>query len=141
MAKKRRLPSREAAFITSMMHHGFRRTIHEAKLKYKRGYIILSTQKEDSAGIDFWVKLPKSDDLIPVQITQRGIKMFKRYHKPSKSDLDKFIKNSNKRLRDKKKRCKMNGIIFVLISDFEGRKANHRIAWCDIKAFRYALDN
>lgn len=141
-ARHRRLPGREYVFILSLMYHGFRLTHRRVRLKKKNGYVVPSTWREDAAGIDFWVKMPRSTALYPVQITQRGIKMFKRrcanYDTLS---LVGFIERSDSRLAAKRSMCLRNGIAFVLVRDFVGRCTNTTIAWGDIKALRYAISH
>lgn len=139
MAKRRKLPTREHVFITSLMYHGFRMTRRRHSLKLNRGYIIPATSREDSDGIDVWVKMPKDERLFPVQVTQRGVRMFKKHRKQSGGSLEDFIIRSEKRVRIKQRRCFRLGIAFALVRDFEGKKTNPQIAWGDIKALRYAI--
>jgi hypothetical protein len=139
MIERSKLPDREHVFITSLMYHGFRKTRRRKNLKYRQGFIIPSTVKEDATGTDFWVKMPKDERLFPVQITQRGVKMFKKYDLPSVEKLAEFIEQSEKKLLKKRKQCKKHGIAFVLVRDFDGESTNSTIAWGDIKALRYAI--
>lgn len=139
MLHLRKLPYREHVFITSLMYHGFRLTRRRRNLKYKRGYIIPSTRTEDAGGIDVWVKMPKDDRLFPVQITQRGVRIYRKYHKCSDERIEDFIKHSEKRVQAKQRRCRRHGIAFALVRDFEGKSTNPQIAWGDIKALRYAI--
>ena len=126
-------------FIASLKYHGFRKTYRRKDLKYSYGYIIPATKKEDSSGIDFWIKIPKDNRLFPVQITQRGVRLFRKYDLPSEDKLAEFIQRSEKKIRTKRRQCKKHGIAFVLVRDFDGSKTNKRIAWGDIKALRYAI--
>jgi hypothetical protein len=96
MNNRRKLPSREHVFITSLMYHGFRLTQRRHNLKFKRGYIIPATRREDAEGIDVWVKMPKDDRLLPVQVTQRGVRMYRKYRRPDGEKLETFITKSEK---------------------------------------------
>ena len=137
---RRKLPKREYVFIMSLMLHGFRFSRSRENLKKSRGYLIPATDKEDADGIDFWVKMPKDMRIFPVQVTQRGIRMFKKHHKPSDGELRSFVHGSEKRIRAKRSWCKKSRIGFVLVRDFEGGVTNRTLAWGDIKALRYALE-
>lgn len=139
MASLHALPCREKVFIQSLQYHGFRRTHRRTNLKYACGYVITATRYEDSGGIDLWVKMPKDDRLLPVQVTQRGTRIYKQYHKFSDVEFDGFVKKSEKRICEKRRRCKKHGIAFVLARDFVGLTTNPCIAWGDIKALRYAI--
>ena len=139
MVKKRQLPAREHVFIHSLMYHGFRLTERSYSLKYNKGYVIPANYKEDARGIDVWVKMPKSRRIIPVQITQRGVSMFRKHCKAGGESIESFTKRSQERIQKKKRRCLKNKIAFALVGDFDGKKTNSRIAWGDIKALRYAI--
>jgi len=139
MTKSRKLPSREYVFITSLMYHGFRLTQRRCNLKFKRGYVIPATSREDSDGIDVWVKMPKDDRLLPVQVTQRGVRMYRKYRRSDSDKLETFIIKSERRVRVKQRRCYRHGIAFALVRDFEGKTTNPQIAWGDIKSLRYAI--
>ncbi|MEZ4103795.1 MAG: hypothetical protein R3B60_00730 [Candidatus Paceibacterota bacterium] len=133
------LPKREVVFIKSLKYHGFRVTRKRGNLKYTTGYIIPSTKREDHSGIDFWVKMPRDERLFPVQITQRGVSILKKYQGFTEDRFKILILESESRIRNKRKRCKQHGIAFVLVRDYRGSKTNPRIAWGDIKALRYAI--
>jgi hypothetical protein len=135
----RNLPDRESVFFLSLRHHGFRFTHRRKNLKYKQGYIIPATRHEDSGGIDAWVKMPKDNCLLAIQITQRGIRMYKKYHERSYPNFIEFVIQSEKRIQIKRHRCYRHKIAFVLVRDFKGIKTNPQIAWGDIKALRYAV--
>lgn len=139
MVKRHKLPDREKVFIESMMYHGFRKTHRRKNLKFRLGFIIPATRREDAAGIDFWVKMPRDERLFPVQVTQRGVRMFRKYHSPSKEVLEDFILRSQKRTEQKRKRSKKHGIAFTLVRDYGGTHTNPQLAWGDIKALRYAI--
>lgn len=139
MAKRRKLPTREHVFIASLRYHGFRLTQQRRNLKFKRGYIVSATSREDADGIDVWVKMPKDDLLLAVQVTQRGVRMFRKYRRADGEKLETFIIRSERRIREKQRRCFRHGIAFALVRDFEGRTTNPQIAWGDIKALRYAI--
>lgn len=136
---RRKLPKREYVFIMSLMYHGFRFSSKRHNLKKSRGYLIPATNREDHEGIDFWVKMPKDMRITPVQITQRGVRMFKKHHQPSEHELHAFMKTSETRIRAKRSWCKRSGIAFVLVRDFDGGITSTTLAWGDIKALRYAL--
>lgn len=139
MYRYKRLPTREQVFIQSLKYHGFATTRRRRNLKDRLGYIIPATRREDAAGIDLWVKMPKDERLLPIQITQRGVRMHRKYHAPSAVELQKFITQSDARIRTKQRRCFRHGIAFVLVRDFDGKTTNPSIAWGDIKALRYAI--
>ena len=140
MSKKHRnLPRREHVFVTSLRYHGFRFTRSRENLKKRKGYIIPATAREDASGIDFWVKAPGETELLPAQVTQRGVRMFRKYREPSDETLESFLLAAEERLREKRERCKRNNILFVLVRDFEGMLTNTTIAWGDVKALRFAL--
>ncbi len=132
----RRLCGREYVFIQSLMYHGFRYTRRRTRLKRGYNYIIPSTGREDAVGVDAWIKLRGDDALVPVQVTQRGIRLYRKHNgvRP-----DEFLVVSYTRIRTKQRRCRQHGILFVLVRDFDGTKTNHTIAWGDVKALRYAL--
>ena len=133
------LTPREQVFITSLLYHGFRKTRRRKDLKYRCGYIIPATRREDSSGIDFWVKMPKDERLLPVQVTQRGIKHYRKYHQYNSTKYKEFVSQSQERVRKKQRWCRAYGIAFVLVRDFDGNSTNTKIAWGDIKALRYAI--
>ena len=139
MSHRHKLPRREHVFIQSLLYHGFRRTRSRHNLKYRLGFIIPATQREDSGGVDFWVKMPKDKRLLPIQVTQRGVRLFRKYQRPSTERFAEFIIQSGKRVEAKRKRCRAHGIAFVLVRDFDGARTNPQIAWGDIKALRYAI--
>ncbi len=140
MRDRRKLPGREYIFLLSLMYHGFRLAHRRVRLKRKKGYVVPSTKREDASGIDFWVKMPRSEILYPVQITQRGVAMFKKRHAHyDKRRLDEFMEHSDRRIAAKRHMCRTNKIAFVLVRDFAGRMTNRTLAWGDIKALRYAI--
>jgi len=139
MVRHRMLPCREQVFIASLRYHGFRFTQRRSDLKFKRGYVIAATSHEDAGGVDVWVKMPKDDRLLPVQVTQRGVRMYRKYRRPTGEKLETFVVHSERRVRNKQRRCYRHGIAFALVRDFEGKTTNPLIAWGDIKALRYAI--
>ena len=78
---------------------------------------------------------------IRTQITQRGVRMFRKFHHPEREKVDDFMQKSEKRIKAKRAMCKRNGIAFVLVRDTDAAHTNHSIAWGDIKALRYAIAN
>jgi hypothetical protein len=108
-------------------------------LKFKRGYIVPATRREDGDGIDVWVKMPKDDRLLPVQVTQRGVRMYRKYRKPDDEKFAAFLVASEIRVRTKQRRCIRHGIAFALVRDFDGKTTNPQLAWGDIKALRHAI--
>lgn len=139
MEERLRLPDREHVFVLSLKYHGFRRTRKRKDLKFTRGYVIPTTKREDASGIDFFVKMPRDERLFPVQVTQRGVRLFKKYDRPSPDRFEEFVERSELRIRRKRRRCRRHGIAFVLVRDYDGFRTNPRIAWGDIKALRYAI--
>lgn len=139
MDHRHRLPLREVVFITSLMYHGFRKVHRRKNLKKRRGYIIPATKKEDADGVDLWVKMPRDMRLLPVQITQRGVRHYRKFHKPTADRLADFVARRERQLKAKRRSCLKCKVAFVLVRDFDGRKTNTTIAWGDIKALRYAI--
>ena len=127
--------------MASLAYHGFRKTSCRDGLKYSIGYIIPSTDREDASGTDFWVKLPKEEELFPVQITQRGIRMFKEYHVLATDDLDVFIEKSEERIQTKREICMTCKVAFVLVRDYFLEKPSPIIAWGDKKALLYGIEH
>ncbi len=136
----RKLPTRERMFVAALQYHGFCFAKRNQKLKRSKGYVIPATERENSGGIDFWVRMPRSERLLPVQITQRGTMLFKKYlNQKQETSLDAFKARSERRIRDKRKWCKRDGIAFVLVRDYAGERLDTVVAWGDIKALRYAV--
>ena len=136
MQTTRNLPARERVFILSLVRHGFRvaKNRNEKKLKRRYGYITPSTKREDAEGIDFWVKLPNHSTFIPIQVTQRGTSLYKKYRRGEKIDLANAVTRSEDRLRTKREICRENGTAFVLVRDYDGERMDTNIAWGDRKA-------
>ncbi len=97
--------------------------------------------REDAEGIDFWVKVPRDDRLFPVQVTQLGVRLFRKHHSPNRRLLHEFIKHRERRVKDKRERSKKHGIAFVLVRDFDGLNTYPKLADSDIKALRYAISH
>ncbi len=138
MAQRRRLPLREYVFIGSLLRHGFRLVNQDGYLKYRVGYVIISTQQEDSSGVDFFVKMPRDRSLYPIQITQRGIEIYEKYRRQRPKD---FSARSDLRIKKKRLQCKRNGVAFILVRDFTGDRTNPHIAWSDIEALRHGIQS
>ena len=85
-----------------------------------------------------WIKMPCVFVIVPIQITQRGVKHHRK-HSKTHDTLAAFIRSSENRIAAKRKWCKENGIAFVLVRDYEGKRSNKTLAWGDIKALRYAI--
>ena len=81
MSELRKLTPREKSFKVSLQRHGFRYKKSKKNLKENKGYVIPSTKREDASGIDFWIKLPKETELIPIQVTQRGTRLYRKFQK------------------------------------------------------------
>lgn len=139
MSQRYMLPRREHVFIESLLYHGFRKTRRRRNLKFRLGFVIPATRREDAVGIDFWIKMPRDERLFPIQVTQRGVRLFRRYQQPDKAALASFLARSQHRIEQKRRRCRNHGIAFVLVRDFAGTHSNPQIAWGDIKALRYAI--
>ncbi len=140
MSKQRKLPDREHVFIMSLMYHGFRLTRSRSQLKYSYGYIVPATNWEDAGGIDAWVKMPRSHNLLPIQVTQRGDRLFRK-HGLGRSEERRadFRKRTVARLRAKRTFCQSAGIVFVLVADFDGRVIDSVLASSDVRALRLAM--
>ncbi len=130
---------RERVFFASLQYHGFRLTRRRKNLKFKRGYIIPATRFEDAGGVDAWIKMPRDARLTPIQVTQRGVKHYKKFSKPTDEQLQDFISKSNHRISAKQRRSKRHHIAFVLVRDHIGHRTNPTIAWGDIKTLRYGI--
>lgn len=139
MDRERPLPRREQVFVISLMYHGFRLVYRRNRLKKRKGYIIPATLHEDAGGVDFFVKMPGAEHLLPVQITQRGVKHFKEFHHQEGPHLETFTKSAVQRLRNKRRRCARQGIAFVLVRDWRHPLPSRAIAWGDVKALRLAV--
>lgn len=135
----RKLPPRESVFVASLLYHGFRLSRRRKDLHYRRGYVIPATKKEDSGGVDFWVKMPNDRRIFPVQVTQRGVKLYRYFQNPSPSHLREFIERSTIRIEKKRRLCKKHGIAFVLVRDYVGRAVSRSVAWGDMKALKHAI--
>jgi hypothetical protein len=136
-----RLSAREQVFVHSLQYHGFRFTKRRSNLKYKRGYIIPATRREDSGGVDFWIKLPKDRLLFPIQVTQRGVRLYRKYQRPSPYQLQEFMVVADVRISMKRRMCRNANIVFVLLRDYEYRITTGAVANADIKALRATLKN
>ncbi|MDB4992416.1 MAG: hypothetical protein JWL75_661 [Parcubacteria group bacterium] len=139
MITQRKLPTRERVYVHSLMYHGYRFVRRRRNLKKKKGYVVPATNREDSSGIDFWVKMPGSMVLIPVQITQRGVKLFRKHDHPTPVRLEEFIQQSERRIDRKRRACIRHKIAFILVRDHDGQHTNKTLAWSDIHALRYAI--
>lgn len=139
MTSRTKLPLREQVFILSLMYHGFRKTYKRHNLKYRHGFVIPATKHEDASGIDFWIKMPRDERLFPVQITQRGVRLFRSFRRPSNATLEAFIKQSERRIEEKRQRCRRHGIAFVLVRDYGGRCTYPSLARDDIQALRNSI--
>ena len=140
MPHVRKLPVREQVFIESLKWFGFRITKERKKLSFRRGYVIPSTDREDSSGIDMWVKVPNDNLLRPVQITQRGIRIFRLLSIPTPEELINFSQKSNYRIIAKRAICERSGVVFVLVRDYLGAETNFAIARRDFKALYHAIN-
>lgn len=140
MRSRSTLPKREHVFLLSLQYHGFRYTRRRKNLKKRCGYIIPATRREDSGGIDFWVKMPKESVLVPVQITQRGVRLFRKYERNlTDAKLVEYIKTADMRLHAKRMMCRENDIAFVLVRDYDGTANIRAVAWGDKKALLHAI--
>jgi hypothetical protein len=83
--------------------------------------------------------MPRDKTLFPVQVTQRGVRMHRRYSRTDSETLETFMIRSERRVRAKRKLCRRHGIAFVLVRDFEGKKTHPQIAWGDVKPFAMRL--
>jgi hypothetical protein len=139
MHRKHRMPLREKAFIASLRYHGFRITTRKHNLKRAYGYVIPATDKEDMYGTDLWVKMPKDQQLIGVQLTQRGVRIYRKFYNPNQDQLQAFISRTEERLRLKKTLCQIRGIVFILIKDHLHENSHELLAHSDVKALRKAV--
>ncbi|NBD73467.1 hypothetical protein GVX82_00285 [Patescibacteria group bacterium] len=132
-------PTREQVFLTSLRYHGYRLTHKRSGLKENRSYAIPATRREDAEGIDLWVKPRGVRELIPVQITQRGTRLFAKYHRPAQAGNAEFSDRAAVRLREKRSRCRRHEIAFVIVRDHDGVRPSRAIAWGDVKALHFGL--
>jgi len=141
LREARSLPKREQVFVLSLMYHGYRVTKKRTGLKKKKGYICCSTKREDASGVDFWVKMPGSMRMFPIQVTQRGVAIFRERNKRhTESQLQEFVERSEQRLRRKRVMCRRNHVAFVLVRDHSHGSLSTSLAWGDVKALRFALE-
>lgn len=134
MDDRRKLPMREQVFLEGLRYHGFKLTYTSHNLKFRNGYVIPTTKREDSGGVDFWVKLPRQIELVPVQVTQRGTKLHRKYHRSDDSVHNHAEERANARLRQKRELCRKHRIAFVLVRDYDGERLHTSVAWGDKKA-------
>jgi hypothetical protein len=139
VGQPRKLQPREHVFAHSLRRHGFRLTHKRTGLKHGWGYVIPTTYREDSSGVDFLIKMPRTTNLVEVQITQRGTALFRKHHTPTETQLAAFERAANARLKEKRKFCEKHGICFALVRDFDGRRTNPTLAWGDVKALRHGM--
>jgi hypothetical protein len=139
MSHHRKLPLREQVFAWSLMYHGYRRVHRRTRLKKKRGYIIPATNWEDATGIDFMIKPRGETRIVPVQITQRGVALYRKHHFLSSEKVACLVKEAEKRIREKRIICKRDKVLFIVVRDYNGQHTNERVALSDIKALRFAL--
>lgn len=139
MAPRRMLSMREQVFVMSLRRHGYRLTTKRHSLKRLHRYVIPATPEEDARGVDFWVKPPGAAVLIPVQVTQVGIFLFRKHHLPSPHQLADFAASAHKRIAQKKDNCMRASIAFVLVPDFDYEKANPRLAKKDVRALNRGI--
>lgn len=121
------------------MYHGYRFVRRRHNLKKKKGYVIPATSREDSGGVDFWVKVPGYMVTIPVQITQRGVRLFRKHNRPTPTKLKEFIAISDRKVRGKRMLCMRHKVLFVLVRDYDGDKTNPILAKSDVRALRWAV--
>lgn len=138
MSYKRNLTDREQVFVRSLVRHGFRCVWITEFLKYNQNYIIPAPRKEDSGGVDFFIKFRKSWKLHPVQITQLGVKHYKR-HRNGNGTLAAFLAQSLKRLKNKRICCKHASIAFIVVCDTFGTYTTPQIAKSDVQALRRTI--
>ena len=100
---------------------------------------MLATYREDAVGVDFWVKMPRDMRILPVQISQRGVRFFRKHKKPSAAALSEFIKNSEERIAKKRRWCKNDGVVFVLVRDYAGKRTTPEVAKSDVRALQQAV--
>jgi hypothetical protein len=139
MHHARKLPVREQVFLESLQWFGFKLVYGRSHLKFRRGYVIPSTIREDGDGIDLWVKLPLEKVLYPVQLTQRGVRIFRLLGSRSEESLTSFQKRSEERILAKASYCHRDGIAFVLLRDYIGSETNLTIARRDYRALMFGL--
>jgi hypothetical protein len=158
MKRKRKLPTREQVFIMSLMYHGFRPTTRRQNLKRQYGYVIPATDREDAEGIDLWVKMPRDSRVFPVQVSQRGTKLYRKHHFPKvaraiqhapersnellhhfNAAVQQYDRERQHKIRSKQRMCFKAGIAFALVRDFDGQITNKNIAWGDVKALRHGI--
>ncbi len=140
MSRDRKLPLREQVFIESLIWFGFRLSSQRKNLQLRRGYVIPSTDKEDGSGIDLWVKVPNNPKLYPIQITQRGIRIFRLLGNPTPEELVNFCCKSHQRIEAKRAICESNGVVFVLVRDYLGAETNFATARRDFKALYHCIN-
>ena len=100
-----------------------------------------ATQREDSNGIDCYVKMPKDARILPVQVTQRGVRYYRYINKPSPEKLQDFVALSEKRIALKRQQCYLNGIVFVLLRDSFGTDSSLTLTYSDVRSLYHGVRN
>ncbi len=85
--------------------------------------------------------MPNDRRLYPVQVTQRGVRIFRKLQQPDSEQLAAFAAKAEKRVRAKRKLCREQGVAFVLVRDYLGQRVSRSIAWGDVKSLYYAIEN
>jgi len=129
----RRLPVREKVFIQSLKRHGYKKAPWSGKIKKHYGYFRISTLKEDSLGIDIWIKMPRMEKWFQVQVTQRG----ERHHVVYKNGRPRAY--CDERIERKRRQCRENGVLFLIIRDVVHRSSTPKIAHSDVTLLRKAV--
>lgn len=140
--RRRKLTPREKVFVASLRYHGFRvlkhREAHKG-VKWRKGYVVPSALEEDARGIDFWIKMPRTDTFVPVQITQRGVRLHRAYGHRAAHRLQHAICTAELRLAKKRSACRESGIVFLVVRDALGYHTTPALARSDIAALRRAI--
>ena len=150
MKRRHRIPMREIVFIESLRRHGFRLTKDFSRIKRRYGYVVPASDREDASGVDFFVKMPREDEIYEVQVTQRGDHLshiFCRYESTVDADetelqrvRDSLSVAGELHLENKREICYRHNIALVMVQDYPGERSNPTLAWRDVKALRYGVN-
>lgn len=148
MNRRHRIPLREMVFIESLRRHGFRLAKDFRRIKRRYGYVVPASDREDASGVDFFVKMPREDDIYEVQVTQRGDHLshiFCRYEGVAdpvelQRVRDVLSRAGELHLEVKREICYKHNVALVMVQDYPGERSNPTLAWRDVKALRYGIN-
>lgn len=137
---ERKHPDRERVFFASLQYYGFTLSFIRVNLDFGHGYIMPATIREDSGGIDCYVKMPRDHRIFPVQVTQRGIRINRKLKNFTENDKESFLQKCEERIRAKQAICARSGIVFILLRDYLGKDTNPALAQRDVNSLCYGIE-